>query len=867
MRAHITMQIQENIQAGMAIEDARRAALREFGYAESIKEMCREQRGIMWFENLLRDLHFSARILQKNPGFAAVAILTLALVIGANSAIFSVVNAVLLRPLPYPEPNRLVSVCESNPRQGWNQSVTSIGAYADWRRQNSVFEQLAAATVLGPTTVLGATDAELVHVGAVSASFFPLLGVHPLLGRQFLAEEENPDRGEVVLLSEALWRQRLGADPGVLNRSIRLGDRSFTVVGVMPASLRLFEPAGVQGWDNGFSKCDLWRPLPVDSGLRKQRNYRAFLVLGRLRRGVTVAQAQTEMANIARQQAEDYPESNAGWSISIQPWRNTVVRNARLPLLMLFGAVGLVLLIATANLANLCFARAVLRQREFAVRIALGAGRIRLARQCLTESTLLACLGSGTGLLFAHWSIGLLRGLIPMDIPRRDEIRLDGRVICFTVAASIFVSLLFGLAPLITFWRGDMNSSLKAGARGTTGSVAGRRLREWLVTAQVALVIVLMAGAGLLTRSFRNLANVDLGFHSDHLLAFDVSFGGLAYTNQTRRIQFVEKCLARESALPEVESSGAVDGLPLDPGRADMDIALTSIAGTRPATPGEKWTASLRLISPEYLHTMGIRLLEGRAFTLSDNMNATPTVVVNEALTRRYFVGTDPIGKQISSPDFGPQPCEIIGVIEDIRQTSLDAIPRPEVFRPLLQECFSSVTILARTHSVPAQVFAALEREVRKIDANVPAYNLRTLRQVISISLASRKFAFALVGLFAALALLLSLVGIYGVLSCVVNESTSEIGIRLAIGASRWKVLRLILIRGMRAVGVGGIIGLAAACALTRYLQSLLYNLSPTDPFTLGLVSVLVGFVSLLACWLPARRAANLDPVVALRCE
>lgn len=867
MRLHIEMQTQDNVRAGMRLEEARRAAWREFGAMESIKETCREQRRMVWLEAMAFDLRIAGRMLRKNPGFSLVTILTLALGIGANSAMFSVVNAVLLRPLPYPEPERLVSVCESNPRQGWSQYATSIGAYADWRRQNSVFEDLAAATVLGPTTVLGRTDAALVHVGAVSAGFFPLLGARPLLGRQFLPEEESPERGDVVLLSEALWRERFGANPGILNRTIRLGDRSFTIVGVMPANVRLFDPAGVLGWDRGFSKCDLWRPLPVESGLKQQRSYRAFLVLGRLKRGVNLAQAQTEMTRIAQQQARDYPDSNAGWTATIQPWRDTVVANVKVPLLLLLVAVGLVLLIATANLANLLLARALVRQREFAVRIALGASRLRLARQCLTESAFLACLGGATGLLLAHWGTRLLSNLAPANVPRLHENRFDLRVLGFTFGVSLFVGLLFGLAPLLTLWSGAMNERLKAGTRGVAGNRSGRRLRSGLVISQVALVMVLLAGVGLLTRSFRSLAEVKLGFHSDHLLALDVSLVGRAYTNEMRRIQFVDQLMMRASDLPGVESASAVDGIPLDAKRSSMEVALTSIQGNQPAAPGEKWTATLCLITPEYFRTLGVPLSRGRPFSAYDNKNSPPVVIINEALARRYFSGRNPVGKEISSPDFGNAPCEIVGVIKNIRQSSLDASPGPQVFRPLLQECFSSVTLVVRTRAEPARAFAMMQKKVRNIDPGVPVSNVRTIEQVISESLAPRWFGLVLIGSFAVLALLLALVGIYGVLACWVNESSREIGIRLAVGGTPGQVLRLVMTRGMRSVVVGGVLGLIGACALTRYLQGFLYNVSPTDPVTLGLITLLIGVVSLLACWVPARHAAKLDPLAALRCE
>ncbi|PYJ96682.1 MAG: permease [Verrucomicrobia bacterium] len=815
----------------------------------------------------MNDLKFALRQLLKNPGFTAVAVVTLALGIGANTAIFSVVNAILLRPLPYTDPDRLVAVCESNPRLGWHQYVTSMGAYVDWRRQNSVFQRLAAGTVLGPSPLFGKTEAELVRVAAVSSDFFPLLGIQPILGRQIAFEEENPDRGDVVLLSEGLWRERFGADRGVLNRSVRLGDRSFTVVGVMPASVKLFDPAGVQGWDNGFSKCDLWRALPVDSGLQKARSYRAFLVLGRLKPNVSIAQAQTEMTNIARQQAREYPDSNSGWTITVQSWQNTVVRNVRLSLVLLCGAVGFVLLIVAANLANLCLARAASRQKEFAIRLTLGAGRLRMARQFLAESLLLSGLGGAAGLLFARWSIRLLIGLIPATVPRTDEISLDSRVLGFTFATSLVVGLLFGLAPLLAFWRSDVNGFLKPEARGSAGNRGGRRLRASLVTSQVALVMILLTGAGLLTRSVRRLYEVNPGFQPEHLVALDVSIGGPGYTNEFHRIQFVEQLLARLSDLPGVESASAVDGLPLDAGRGNMDIALTSIEGSPPATPGEKLVAVQRLVSPGYFRTMGISLARGRFFTGRDNTNAAPVVIINEALARRYLPGRDPVGKRMGSPDFGPQPCEIVGVINDVRQGSLDATPEPEVFRPLLQECFSGITIIARSASAPTQTFATVREAVAGVARSWPAYNPRTLDRLVSASLAPRRFALELMGLFAGLALVLALVGIYGVLSCVVNERTREIGIRLALGAQRREVLRMILIRGMRSVAVGGLIGVAGACALTRFLRSLLYEVSPNDPFTLGVVVLLLVIVALAACWLPARRAARVDPIVALRCE
>jgi putative ABC transport system permease protein len=815
----------------------------------------------------MNEFRFAFRQLRKNPGFATIAVLTLALGIGANTTIFSVVNGVLLRPLPYPAPERLVAVCESNARLGLPQYVTSVGAYADWHRQNSVFEKLAAATVLGPLTIRGKMAAEQVQVGAVTADFFPLLGLQPILGRQFASEEENPDRGNVVLLSEGLWRERFAADPGVLNQSVWLGDRSFTVVGVMPASVKLFDPAGVKGWDNGFAKSELWRPLPVDSGLSKQRSYRAFFVLGRLKPQVSLTQAQTEMTSIASRQAQAYPDSNAGWTITVQSWQQTVVRQARLPLVLLMGAVGFVLLIATANLANLCLARAVSRQKEFAIRMALGAGRLRMVKQFLTESLWLSGLGGAVGWVFTYWSLKVLVRLIPAEVPRADEISLDVRVLGFTLAASLVVGLLIGLSPVLMCWRGEASRSLKSEARGATASVSSHRFRSLLVTAEVALAVVLLIGAGLLTRSFRRLNEVNLGFQPQGLAAMDVTLEGSGYTNELRRIQSVAQLLTLVAELPGVESSSAVAGLPLDAGHANMDIALTSIEGIPPASPDKKLVAGLRLVSPDYFLTMGIALAKGRFFTQRDTTNSPPVVLINETLARRYFSGREPVGQRIGSPDFGPQPCEIVGVVHDVKQGSIEATPQPEVVRPLLQECFFGVTLVARSRAAPAQIFATLGAAVARVDRSWPASNPRTLDQLVSASLALRRFALLLMSLFGGLALLLAMLGIYGVLSCVINERIREIGIRLALGAQRGEVRRLVLSRGMRSVAVGGLIGLVGACALAPCLRGLLYEVTPIDPLTFGVVAVFLAVAALFACWLPAQKAVKVDPSEALRYE
>jgi putative ABC transport system permease protein len=815
----------------------------------------------------MNDLKFAFRQLVKNPGFSTVIVSTLGVGIGLNAALFSVVNAVLLRPLPYTDPKRLVAVLGDNPRLGLHNSVVSMGAYADWRGQNSVFQQLAAATVLGPAPISGKGGSELVHTAAVSGGFFQLLGIRPLLGREFIPEEENPDRGDVVLLSEHFWREWFDSNPAVLNQRLRLGERSFTVVGVMPGTVRLFDPANVRGWEHGFSECDLWRPLPVESGLRKQRSYRAFLVLGRLRRGVTTIQAQTEMTRIARAEARDYPGSDSGWTVTIKSWRDTITQNARLPLLLLLGAAGLVLLAATANLANIFLARFLSRRKDFAIRLALGAGKLGIARHLLAESLVLSSLGGAAGLLFAQWGVGVLGALTPSAIPRAGEANLDGRVLLFSVVLTLLAGALFGLAPLLAMAGNGIHDALKSDSRSLTSTLRAGRFRGALVASEVALAMVVLTGAGLLVRSFQRLSEVSPGFQPVHVVALDVLMSGSEYNDESRRIDFVGHLLNRLARLPGVDAAAAVDGLPLDTAHASMDIALTSIDGTTPATADKKLVAGLRLASPNYFRTMGMSLRRGRFFTLRDNTNSFPVVIINRTLARQYLSGSDPLGKDISSPDFGPKPCEIVGVINDVMEESLDAAPKPEVFRPLLQQCFSTVTIVAKSRLAGPQTVARLRKAVGEVDSACPAYNPRTLRALLSGSLARQRFALLLISLFAALALSLAVTGIYAVSSFGVNQCRREIGVRLAFGAQRHQVITLILARGMRWVAVGAAIGLAGALALTRLLRSLLYGISPSDPSTFATVELLVLVAALAACWLPARRAAKVNPMEALRYE
>lgn len=814
----------------------------------------------------MSDLKFALRQLLNNPGFTAVAVLTLALGIGATTAMFSVVDAVLIKPLPYPRPDRLVAVCESNPKLGWDHYVTSMGAYSDWRDQTTSFEQLAGAIVLGPSPIVGEAGAEMVHVAAVSANFFPLLGIQTIVGRSFHAGEESPDRGDVVLLSEYLWRNRFGADPNILNQTVRLGDRQFTVVGVMPASLRLFDPAGVQGWNTGFSECDLWRPLPVNSGLKKQRNYRAFLVLGRLKPGVSVQQAQGELTVLAREQAAQFPESNAGWGISVQPWSRVISQSARMPLLLLLGAVVVVLSIMTVNLANLYLARVARREREMAVRMALGAGRLRLIRQLLVESLTIACAGGAAGWIVAGWSLRVLARLIPASIPRVGEIHLNAGVLGVTLATSLVVGVFFGLIPALTFLRSNRANENRLNGRAMTAGRHRHRSRSVLIAAQVALVVVLVSGAGLLIRSFRRLSEVNPGFVPNKLIALDTTINGMGYTNESARIQAVGSLLDRLRARPDLQAIAAVDGLPLDPGRGNMDIALTSIEGTPPTAPDEKRIAGLRLVSAGYFDVMRIPLLRGRDFTERDTANSAPVVILNEAFVRRHFGGVDPIGKRIASPDFGAQPCEVVGIVGNVRHQSLNVAPQPEAFRPLLQECFSSVSIVARTGD-GTHAENAIREQINTVDEQWPVYRSRRLEDLVNDSMAPRRFALLLLELFAGLALLMAFVGIQGVLACVVGERRREIAIRFAVGAQRRAVIQMVLGHAFRAVAIGMLIGLAGVFAAGNLLRGQLFGIASTDPGTLSGVVLMLAGVSLLACWIPLQRAVAVQPFEALRNE
>jgi putative ABC transport system permease protein len=866
LRFHIEQRTAENLAAGMAPEEAERVARKRFGNFQNIREECRDTRCASVGEAMLQDLRFGLRMLRKNPGFTTVAVLTLALGIGANTAIFSVVNTVLLRPLPYEQPDQLVVVAESNPRLGWQNYTVSLANYLDWREHNTVFREMAAAATAAVGTLNGGQGAEQVRTAFVSASLFPLLGVKPLLGRPFLPEEQQRGRTDVVLIGERLWRDRFNADPKIITRAVQLDGRDFTVVGVMPAGLKLFEPSRVQGWEAGVAQADVWRPLVIWPEKLKWRNMREFLVLGRLRSGVSVLEAQSQMTGIARQLEQQFPDANGGWSATVAPWQQEVTSRANPLLLLLLGASGLALLVAIANLGNLTLARFTARQREFAVRAALGAGRLRLVRQLLTESLLLSGIGGVAGLLLALWGLNLLRGFLPAGLPRAEEIDLDSRVLAFTAAISALTGISFGLISLRRFLRTEGTGSIRSEGGNYGGTPARTRLRGCLVVSEVALVTLLLVGTGLLTRSFWRMSQVDPGFNPQNVVAVDVSLGGRTYTNGEAMVGFVERLLPRLATLPGAQIAATVNGLPLDPARENMDIEFAVEGHPSPAL-GDRLITGLRQASPAYFKTMEIPVVQGRSFTEHDNLAGPEVAIVNEQFARSFFPGEQPLGKRISSPDFGSAPCEIVGVVRDVKHAGLTAPVPPEVFRPHLQSCFTLMTVVVRTASAPGEMAAAVRRAVAEVDHNVAVSNVRTLSQQVVVAGSAQRFAVVLMGLFAGLALALGTVGIYGVVSSIVDERTRELGIRLALGAQRGDVLRLVVLQGLRLAVVGIFIGVLGALAVTRLLRSLLFGVSPTDLATFVAIPALLLAVAWFACWLPARRAARVDPTVALRYE
>lgn len=806
---------------------------------------------------LWQDLRYAIRMLIKNPGFTAVAVLTLALGIGANTAIFSVVNSVLLRPLPFPHSDQLVRVFQTLPPEGITNAGVSYPNFTDWSQQTHAFEQIAASR-FSTFAVTGHGEPFYINGEAVTSSLFPLLSVKPLSGRAFSSEDEKADADSVALLSEGLWRDRFGGDPTLVGRTIILDKQPFTVVGILPGSFRYpYQNPPIQAWI----------PLVQDAAskpLLTRRGGHYLNVVGRLKLGIALAQGQAELETIVNRLAGEYPDANRGWGVRLGSLQEELVGNVRIALLVLLGAVGMILLIACANVANLLLARASSRSREMAVRAAMGASRGRLVRQVLTECVLLSALGGGAGLLLALWGVESLTTFIPADIPRIDAIRVDGWVLGFALLTSILSGLVFGLAPALNFPATNLNDALKEGGRGPGHGERRKKVRGALVIAEVALAVVLLIGAGLLLRSFARVQQVNPGFNPEHVLIAAVSLPQSQYKNPQQWASFYQDVLDRLKAQPGV--MGAAAALPLPPNGGGFNFGF-EIEGRAPQEPGRQNTAEYSAVSPNYFEVMQIPLLRGRLFTELDAAPSQKVCVITETLARRFFPGQDPIGERLIFGYREQVPRQIVGIVADVKQKGLTEPAPPVMYVPYTQNAWWATWLVVRASGDPAALGPTLRAQVLAVDKNLPLEGLQPLTQAISEMNAQPRFRTLLLALFAATALLLAAVGIYGVISYSVGQRAHEIGIRMALGADRRDVIALVLKEGMALTGVGLCIGLGAAWFVTRALASLLFEVNAKDLTTFGSVAALLAVVALLACYLPARRATKVDPMIALRCD
>ncbi|HKC65074.1 MAG TPA: ABC transporter permease [Pyrinomonadaceae bacterium] len=810
--------------------------------------------------NLLQDVRYGFRMLLKNPGFTFVAALALALGIGANTAIFSVVNTVLLRPLPFDKPDRIVAVYGTSAKDATEQFPLSYPDFVDYRSQTQTLEHIAGYVRAG--SLLKSGDGTVALQGAVvSADLFPLLGVKPVVGRVFTNEEDKKGAAPVVVLSYGLWQRHFNSDPKIVGREITLSGRSVSVVGVMPQGFKF--PAEDE-------KSEFWMPLESDPGTARfldSRGSRFFRAIGSLKPGVTIQQSETEMNTIARRLETEYADSNTDARIQLVSLQEDIVGKTKPALLILLGAVGLVLLIACANVANLLLARATARVKEMAIRTALGASRGRVVRQMLTESLLLSLVGGTLGLLLAMWGVDLLVKASPAELPRIAEVSLDSHVLVFTLLVTALTGIIFGLAPALQAARLNLNESLKEGGRTGMEGAGRSRVRSLLVISEVALSLVLLIGAGLLIKSFWRLLQTDPGYDTKRVLALDVTLPRVKYPEPERQAAFFQQALQRIAALPGVEAAGATNLLPL--GGGDRESTF-KIEGYPIPAHGEEPDAMDQIISPDYFRAMGIPLRTGRFFTEHDTKESPQVIIVNEMFVRRYLQGVDPLTKRILLDTEGdnPTPRQIVGVVGDVRHDKLDAQLVPGYYVPYLQSPARRMDVVVRSVSQnPSELAASVRNAIKEVDPDQFVWETRTMGDLLSRSVAPRRFNMMLLGCFALIALILASVGIYGVMAYYVTQRTHEIGIRMALGAKASDVLRLVVRQGMLMALIGIASGLIVAFALTRVMTSLLYEVSATDPLIFAGISLLFIVVSLLASYIPARRATKVDPMVALRYE
>src|ERR1700730_6898124 len=865
MRYHVERKTEEYIAAGLTPRQARQAAVRAMDGIEQQKEECRDTRGVNWLQDFLQDLRFAARMLRRTPGFTADAALTLARWLGANTAIFSVIDGILLRPRPYGDPDRLVIVWENNMKRGNPHNVVSPPNFLDWQAQNHVFSGMSYVSDLRGN-LTGSGEPEQVVTQYVSAHFFSVLGVSPALGPGFVPENGEDGKDNVVVLSYGLWKRRFAGDPAIVGKTIELNGKALSVVGVMPEKFNFMIKQGTLTGE----KPQLWSPWVLPAAYHQRKSIGRFMtVVARLRSSATKATAQTEMIAIASRLAQENPDFDGHWGATVVGLREQISGDLRPALLLLLGAVAFVLLIACANVSSLLLARAASREREIGIRTAIGASRWRLARQLLTESILLAVIGGGLGIAVSVWGVNVLLAATPANLLDMHQVPIDWRVLVFACGVTLLSGLLFGFLPSYMSARGAIAETLKEGGRTASVGRHRRTVRNAFVVAQIGMALVLLAGSGLLIRSFTLLLRVSPGFEAKNLLTFTLTLPHAKYGTDSSYLAFFQQLLGRLAKIPGVQSVSMESFPPM----AGLGAATSVHILSQPARAASDLpVAAVRVVGPDYLRTMGIPLHAGRAFDAFELAEMRHVAVVNKAFAEKYFPGANPLGQKIavhmkSDEESEKQPSQIIGVVGDVRLIGLDTPAEPTVYWPHPELVYSRMTILARTSGDPLAIVSPARNELRQMDAEEPMASIATTEQLISASFSRARFTTIVLGIFAAAALVLAAVGIYGVVAYTVAQRTNEIGIRVALGAQRRHVLRLVLGQGSRLIFLGVAVGVVAGLIITRLMTGLLYGISATAPLTFAGVAFLLTIVALVACYVPALRAMRVDPLVALRYE
>ncbi|HLJ17133.1 MAG TPA: ABC transporter permease [Bryobacteraceae bacterium] len=854
---HIQQLTNEAIAGGMTDAEARSMAVREFGPVSQIKEECRETRRVSWIQDLAQDVHYGIRMLRESPGFTAVGVLTLALGIGANTAIYSIVDAVLLRAFPYSDPSQLVLMFNVPVKRPDALSSISYRDFTECRSHNTVFSEMAG-NAFHDLTLTGAGEPSIVNTADVTPEIFSLLNAQPLAGRTLLPEDGKPGAAAVAVLSENLWRSRFGSNPNLIGQSIALDMRSFTVVGILPASFR---------YPDGAPRQDVWISVmqdPLFGPLTSKPGVRLLGVIGRLKPGVSLANAQAEMDAMGARFAQTYSAEDAGVTIRVRPYREAVVGNLKPALMILLSAVGLVLLMACANVANLLLAQATSRGREIAVRIALGASRARIIRQLLTENALLAFLGGVAGVLLATWAVQGLQRFLPAEVAQIGSVHVGGPVLAFALLLCCTAALTFGLAPALIATSSNLQTTIKEGSE-RAGRRGGQHLRSFLAVTEISIAMVLLVAGGLLIRSFALVTAVNPGFDASSATRAEVSLPRFQYSSPRQWTAFSNELLSRLHAQPGFGDSALAAPLPMD--RQGQASFAFSIVGDPPLPPGKSTTADYQTVSPDYFRVMRIPLLRGRFFSEQDSPSNPDVAIISETLARRYFPNQDAIGRQMRfgfPPDSNVQR-QIVGVVGDVRDVALSQQPGPMMYVPFAQAPLYGGEVVVRSPLNASSVAAAIRHEVNAIDKALPVTDIESFPDALGQSISRERFRTFLLGSFGAIALVLAAVGIFGVISYSASQRTNEIGIRMAVGAQRRDVLHLILGQGARLALLGMGIGVVLAILVTRWIASLLYTISATDPLTFGAVAVILLGVAVTACYIPARRAMRVDPMVALR--